>query len=48
MTNAMIVTRSACFNGTVQIFNGLIADIATRSTSARGALDFEGEHLLLV
>ncbi|WP_420965365.1 alpha-D-ribose 1-methylphosphonate 5-triphosphate diphosphatase [Bradyrhizobium sp. B120] len=46
MTNAKIVTRSACFNGTVQIVDGLIADIATSSTSARGALDFEGDHLL--
>lgn len=46
LTNAKIVTRSACFKGTVQIVDGVIADISTDNTTARGALDFEGDHLL--
>lgn len=46
LTNAKIVTRSACFHGTVQIVDGMIADISTGKTSASGALDFDGDHLL--
>ncbi|MDE5447016.1 alpha-D-ribose 1-methylphosphonate 5-triphosphate diphosphatase [Bradyrhizobium sp. CSA207] len=46
LTNAKIVTRSACFNGTVQIVDGMIADISSGKTTASGALDFEGDHLL--
>ncbi|MCP3418659.1 alpha-D-ribose 1-methylphosphonate 5-triphosphate diphosphatase [Bradyrhizobium brasilense] len=46
LTNAKVVTRSECFNGTVQIVDGQIADISTGSSSARSALDFHGDHLL--
>ncbi|MET4331863.1 alpha-D-ribose 1-methylphosphonate 5-triphosphate diphosphatase [Bradyrhizobium sp. i1.15.2] len=46
LTNAKIVTRSTCFKGTVQIVDGAIADISTANTTAWGALDFEGDHLL--
>lgn len=46
LTNAKIVTRSECFNGTVQIVDGMIADISNGKTSALGALDFDGDHLL--
>ncbi|MGY3424591.1 hypothetical protein ACVWZW_005066 [Bradyrhizobium sp. F1.13.4] len=46
LTNAKIVTRSTCFKGTVQIVDGAIADISTDNSKARGALDFEGDHLL--
>ncbi|TYO61413.1 alpha-D-ribose 1-methylphosphonate 5-triphosphate diphosphatase [Bradyrhizobium hipponense] len=46
LTNAKIVTRSECFNGTVQIVDGMIADISTGLTTASGALDVDGDHLL--
>ncbi|QPF90797.1 alpha-D-ribose 1-methylphosphonate 5-triphosphate diphosphatase [Bradyrhizobium commune] len=46
LTNAKIVTRSACFKGTVQIVDGMIADISAANVTARGAVDFEGNYLL--
>ncbi|WP_342739940.1 alpha-D-ribose 1-methylphosphonate 5-triphosphate diphosphatase [Bradyrhizobium sp. B117] len=46
MTNASIVARSACFTGTVQIVDGMIADVSRGKTTASAALDFDGDHLL--
>lgn len=46
LTNARIVTETAVFPGTVQVRDGLIADIAGESSMAAGAIDCEGDYLV--
>jgi len=44
--NARIVTRDEEFAGTVRVEDGRIADIAPGNTSARDAVDWDGDYLL--
>ena len=46
ITNARVVTRDEEFTGTVRIEDGFIRDLERGTTSARTAVDWDGDYLL--
>ena len=46
ISNARVVTREAVIHGTVQVRDGLIADVSAVPALVPGAIDFDGDYLL--
>lgn len=46
LTNAVIITADEEFTGTVNVVDGLIADISRNGTSIPAAIDLEGDYLI--
>lgn len=46
LTNAVIITADEEFTGTVNVVDGLIADISRNGTSISAAIDLEGDYLI--
>ncbi|MAM86532.1 MAG: phosphonate metabolism protein PhnM [unclassified Hahellaceae] len=46
LTNAMVVTETECFSGSIEVNNGLITNVDRGAVSSPGAIDCEGAWLL--
>jgi alpha-D-ribose 1-methylphosphonate 5-triphosphate diphosphatase len=45
-SNARVVTRDEVFSGTVQVRDGMIADVSRGTSGLAGTIDCEGDHLV--